>query len=76
MDASRLQRHARDLSRLAGETVTVENISGTFYVFGSELAVLRLFAVYQGNGAAVNPRVRVGYSKNLKSWYLSIEAFK
>jgi hypothetical protein len=34
---------------------------------------LRIFSDYQCKGAVHNPNVRVGYSTNLKTWYVSIE---
>lgn len=75
MTTEQVARYARSLSNQAGEPVTVEKIKGVYYAYGSELACLRLFAVYNSNGAAPNARVRVGYSENLGTWYLSLEAF-
>lgn len=56
-----------------GLPVTVEQITFCLYVFGSELAVLRIFARYNANGAVHNPKARVGYSTNRKTFYLSLE---
>ena len=55
------------------ENVSVEEIGGTLYVFGPELATLRIFAKYLSNGSVQNPKVRVGYSENMKSNYFSLE---
>jgi hypothetical protein len=70
------QKQKRILSvveNIAKEPVTVEIIGGVVYMFGSELACLRIFSDYQCKGAVHNPNVRVGYSTNLKTWYVSIE---
>ena len=50
------------------EAIKVENVSGTFYGFGSELAVLRIYAAYR---CAKN--VRFGFSENLQTWFVSLE---
>ena len=65
LTANQIARTARDYSKIAGEIVTVEQISGAIYAFGSELATLRLFRVM--------PTKRQGYSVNLKKFYFSIE---
>ena len=65
LTANQIARTARDYSEIAGEIVTVEQISGAIYVFGSELATLRLFRTM--------PTKRQGYSVNLKKFYFSIE---
>lgn len=60
-------------AHIAKEPVTGEVISGAMYVYGSELACLRIFAKYNSNGAIHNPKVRVGFSTNLNKWYVSLE---
>ena len=60
-------------NNMAGEPVQLENVSGMLYVFGSELATLRIFAEYQSNGSVHNPKARVGYSVNLKLHYFSLD---
>ena len=65
LTANQLARTARDYSKIAGEIVTVEQISGAIYVFGSEIATLRLFRAM--------PSKRQGYSENLERFYFSIE---
>ena len=65
LTANQIARTARDYSKIAGEIVTVEQISGTVYVFGSELATLRLFRTM--------PSKRQGYSVNLEKFYFSVE---
>lgn len=62
------------MSDIAKEPVTVEMVKGVTYGFGSELACLRIFAKYNTNGAAPDPKVRVGYSVNLASWFVSIDS--
>lgn len=59
-----LKRTQRDYSRIAGEQVVVEQIRGALYVYGSELATLRLFRKM--------PHINQGYSENLKTFYVSI----
>lgn len=56
-----------------GKPVTCEQINSTLYVFGSELAVLRIFAKYNTNGAYLNPKARVLFSENRNSWAFSLE---
>jgi hypothetical protein len=58
-------RLANDYSKITGEPVTVEFIAGAIYVFGSELATLRLFRAM--------PNKRQGYSAARESFYFSIE---
>lgn len=62
---SQLERVQRTYSKIAGENVTVEQISGAIYVYGSELATLRLFRKM--------PNMRQGYSTNLQKFYFSVE---
>ena len=71
MTKHQIMRLTKDLSAIAGEQVSVSDIKGTYYAFGSELACLRLFHKY--NIAAHCPNTRAGYSDNLKTWYFSIE---
>jgi len=50
--------------KIAKESLTIrEGIEfGEFYAFGSEVACLRLYSAFRGNG-------RISFSENLKSWY-------
>lgn len=66
-------RAAKTMTEFAGEPVTVAFTGSVLYGFASELGCLRIFAKYHGNGATPNPKVRVGYSENLGTWYVSIE---
>lgn len=68
-----LQRLAGDWSDWSKESVEVEYVKGTVYGFGSELAVLRLFAKYNSNGSVHVDNVRVGYSDNLNTWFFSLD---
>ena len=61
----RLQEH---FTRLAGAGVRVEEISGAIYVFGSELATLRLLKLYRTAAHVLH-----GFSENLDTWYIAIE---
>lgn len=73
MTEAQLARTLTMMKDYAKEDVTIEEIGGTnLYVFGSELATLRIFAKYQANGATCNPKARVGYSKNMQSYYFSL----
>ena len=60
-------------NQFAGEAVEIEDVGGTIYVFGSELATLRIFAKYQANGSVHNPKARVGFSRNLDRFYFSLD---
>jgi len=51
-------------SSIAGEELKVEMIKGELFAYGSELAVLRLFNHFNGQGTAE-------YSLNLETWYYS-----
>lgn len=73
MTEQQKQRTVAMMSEIAGESVTVEKVTTNLYVHGSELACLRIFAKYNANGAAPNPKARVGYSKNLGTHYFSLE---
>lgn len=70
---AQLSRTQRDLTAMAKEPVTVEQVGSGLYAFGSELATLRIFAKYNANGSVHCPKVRVGYSENMKSFYAVIE---
>ena len=63
---------AKEIEESAGESVTVEidleENGATFYVFGSELACLRL--AYNARNARKRPAV--GFYKPLRQWYLSL----
>lgn len=65
MTPAQLQRVEQDYSKIAGEPVTVDRICDTLYVYGSELATLRLFRKM--------PNKRQGYSENLQTFYFSLD---
>jgi hypothetical protein len=65
---SQMKRLQADWIRLSGEWMEVESIKGIHYGYGSELACLRLFHKYN------SPKVRVGYNKNLNSWFFSLDS--
>lgn len=66
MSDSYLSRAAAEFTKHAKENVTVEFVKGTFFVWGSELATLRLFKAYSKNG-------RQNYSVNMGQFYFSLE---
>lgn len=66
--AAQIARLARDWSEYAKEEIRVEEIGGTFYGFGSELATLRIFRKYGADAKGINQ----GYSANLGEWYFSL----
>lgn len=68
MTKNQLARIGKDLAGIAGEPVEVEEIKGLVYVFGSELATLRLLLQYRNN-----PNARVGHSIPRDSYYFSLE---
>lgn len=59
-----IKKFEKEMIRLAGEEVHVENIGGVAYVFGSELACLRINYKFPAHGFH-----KVDYSVNRKSWY-------
>ena len=58
----------------AKELIEVQELGGAYYGFGSELAVLRIFAKYQTNGKYHNSRATVGYSESNQSHYFCLES--
>lgn len=71
LDEAKTAKIAKTWSEMAKEPVEVEGIKGVAYGTGSELAMLRLFLEY--NKMKRNMRTNVGFSKNLNSWYFSLE---
>lgn len=63
--AAQIARTQAEYSSIAGEPVTIEQIGGAIYAFGSELATLRLFRKM--------PNMRQGYSENMGTFYFSVE---
>jgi hypothetical protein len=67
---TRLEQKAKtEFEKYAKETLTVEEIAGAIYAYGSELACLRLAQVYRycGDRAAAN------YSKSRDTWFFRLE---
>ncbi len=73
MTITQVIRLQRDWEEIAKESVHIEDMKGMVYGFTSELGALRLLARYTTNGLVHNPKIRVGYSENFKSWYFSLE---
>lgn len=68
-ERGRLEGKVRGLwEPIAEESLEIEDIKGTFYAFGSELATLRLLKTYRHTDSAA-----AGYSKNLKKFYFRLE---
>ncbi len=66
------KRATRDFKQITKENdIVVEAIRGTVYVFGSELATLRLFKHY--NKVHRNTKTRQDYSQNRKTYYFSLD---
>lgn len=63
-----VEKAKREFESHAKEQMSVDNIGGALYAFGSELACLRLFHKYRFNDDAY-----VGYSENLQSWFFRLE---
>lgn len=63
------QKAKTEFERYAKETLAVEDIAGTIYAFGSELACLRLLSAYRECGDAV----KAAYSENQKTWFFRLE---
>ncbi len=68
MTEIQLERIGKDLAGMAGEPCYVEDIKGTVYLFGSELATLRCLQKYRDCKNA-----RASYSVNRKEFYFSLE---
>lgn len=62
---NQLHRTVSTWSKIAGETVRVEQISGALYAFCTELGALRLYYKMKVGRAA--------YSENRETWYYSLE---
>lgn len=70
MQATQIQltRLAASYKAITKEDVTCEQIDNTIYVFGSEVACLRLF--YKMN-LPVEKQAKVEYSENMSTWFFS-----
>lgn len=64
-----LNRAKTEFEKIAKEEIQVENICGTYYTFGTELACHRLFYAYRNS----LPKIDVNFSKNRNSWYFRLE---
>jgi len=68
MSDQQLEKIKKMWETKAKEKFTIEDIKGTVYAYGSELATLRLLKEYRGNKKA-----KADYSINLKKFYFSLE---
>ncbi len=62
-------RAKREFEIHAKENLDVQEIGGTLYAFGSELACLRLMNTYRHCGE----RVLAKFSENKNSWFFRLE---
>lgn len=63
-----IARTTGEWEKVAKEKISVEYISGAYYAYGSELAMLRLEHHYYGNQKA-----KAAFSTNLTTWYFRLE---
>lgn len=69
-----LVKTKKEWEKIAKEKIEVEEIKGTIYGFGSELATLRIFMKYTNKGKN-NPSSKfdADYSSNMKKFYFRME---
>jgi hypothetical protein len=67
LTTQQLERINKTYQPYAGEAIEVEQICGSIYIYGSELACLRMYH------KASNKSARAGYSENLKTWYFTFD---
>ena len=65
--ADQLKRIKKDWEKYARQSMVIEQINDTVYGYGSELACLRVEHKYN------SPKVRAGFSLNLKTWFVELE---
>lgn len=68
---TQLKRIENDWTRMAGESVKVEEISGTIYGFCSELGALRIAYKYRHGDQEAT---KAGKSGTMNSWFFRLEA--
>ena len=56
-----------DLRKYARESIKIKKINKTVYVYGSELATLRILRIYR-----YHENARHGYSKKINSFYFAL----
>lgn len=61
----------KDWTKTAQDEVELKQLGGAVYGFTTEIGALRLFHKY--NMIKNNGKTRMGYSKNLGTWYFSLE---
>jgi hypothetical protein len=71
--SSQAKRLKSDWEKIAKEGIEVEEIKGTFYGFGSELATLRLLKKYTANGQTANKKIKADYSNGRNSHFFRLE---
>lgn len=68
-----IKRLERDYSKAAGESVSCDQRGDVIYIYGSELACLRLFHTYRNLPKEKQPTL--DYSENLKAWFFCFKLF-
>ena len=66
LSPANIKRIENEYSKMLGETVTVQVINETTYIFGTELACLRAYKKF-----SANKTVECDYSTNLQVWFCS-----
>lgn len=66
---AQFNRAVSEFRSITKEQVEVNFYDGAFWVFGSELATLRLFKKHAGSNG-----ITADYSKNLSTFYFKMEA--
>ena len=73
------EKMAEELTRVASagvrgsEDVEVEDVGGVCYAFGSEIAIMRIFAWHNANGLDLKEGMHIGYSKPVGKWFACID---
>jgi hypothetical protein len=68
-DKNKADKVKKDWEKIAKEKLDVEEIKGTIYAYGSELATLRLLKKYIKSG----DKVKADFSTNLKKFFFRLE---
>jgi len=69
MTINQQARTTAEWSEIAKESMAVEEIGGTIYAYGSELACLRLAYKFRYSG----DKAKSAFSDNLQTWFFRLE---
>ena len=64
-----MEKVKAEFEKHSKEALKIELIDDCFYVFGTELACLRLAYAYRRSG----DKARAQYSENLKTWFFCLD---